>query len=246
MNHVLQALRFVALAHQSVELDPDLGLAGGGHFVMMYFGDQPHLFHAQTHGRANILLRIHRWHREIAALESGAMAEVAALVNPFGVPAGFGGIDLIETAADVRAPANVVEDEEFVFRPEERRVADTRRFQVSLGTTGQRTRVALITLHGVGLDHIASQDQGRLFEERIDAGGHRIGHQNHVRFLDALPTGDGRTVEHFAVLEHIFIHGADGHGDMLLLATGVRESIIHELDALFLDQLHHISSIHCH
>jgi hypothetical protein len=34
-----------------------------------------------------------------------------------------------------------------------------------------------------------------------------IGHQNHVRFLDALPAGDGRTVEHLAVLEHIFVHG---------------------------------------
>jgi hypothetical protein len=56
---------------------------------MMHFNFDAHLFQRQAHGGANIVQRIHRRHREIAALDPGAMAEVAAFIGAFGVPAGF-------------------------------------------------------------------------------------------------------------------------------------------------------------
>ncbi len=246
LDHVFQDLHFVGLAHQGVETDADFALAGGGDFVVMHFYPQTRLLQRQAHGGADVVQGIHRRHREITALDAGPMAEVAALISAFRVPAGLGGINLVEATADVGAPANVVEDKEFVFRTEVGGVGDAGGFQIRLGAAGQRARVAFVTLHGVGLDDVAGQNQGWFFEERVDEGGDRIGHQDHVRFLNALPAGDGRAVEHLAVLEHILVYGANGHGDVLLLAAGIGEAIVHELDALFLDQLHHIGSIHCH
>ena len=246
LYHVLQTLYLVGLTHQGVELDADFGLASRGDFVVMHFGHQPHRFQTQAHSGAEILHRIHRWYREVATLDTRTVAEVATLVSALGIPAGLGGIDLAEATTDVGTPAHVVENEKLVFRTKEGGVADTGGFQIGLGATRQGARIPLVTLHGVGFDDITGQDQGRLLEKRIDGSSHGIGHQDHVRLLDALPAGDGRAVEHLAVLEYILIHGADGHGDVLLLATGVRETIIHELNALLLDQLHHISSIHCH
>ncbi len=187
---------------------------------------------------------IDRRHREVTALDPRTMTEVAAFVSPFRVPAGFGRVDLVEATADVRAPADIVENKEFVFRPEIGGVGNPGGLQIGFGTTGDRTRIALIALHGVRLDHVTGQIQRRLFKKRIDAGGFRVRHQNHVRFLNALPAGDGRAVEHLAVLEDIFADLADGDGNVLFLATGVGEPVVHKLDALFFHQLHHISSFH--
>jgi hypothetical protein len=91
-----------------------------------------------------------------------------------------------------------------------------------------------------GVNDVAGQDQRRLFEERVDVGRVRIGHQQHVRSLDALPAGDRGTVEGMARRELVFVEMGDGHGDVLLLATGVGEAEVHELDFVFLNDVHHI------
>ena len=246
LDRVFQRLHFIGLAHQGIEQDADFALAGGGDFVVMHLNGMAHLLQRQTHRAANIVQRIHRRHREIAALDAGAMAEVAAFISTLGVPAGLGGINLVGTAADIGAPAYVVENEKFIFRAEIGGVGNAGGLQIGFRPPRHRTRIALVTLHGVGFDNIAGQQQSWLFKERVNTGGGRIRHQDHVGFLNPLPAGDGRAVEHLAVLEHIFVHGADRHGDVLLFATGVREAVIHELDALFFDQLHHIGSIHRH
>jgi len=46
------------------------------------------------------------------------VTEVAAFVHFFGVPGGFFGIDFHEAAADVGAPADIVENEELGLRAE--------------------------------------------------------------------------------------------------------------------------------
>jgi hypothetical protein len=43
-----------------------------------------------------------------------------------------------------------------------------------------------------------------------------------------------------AVLELVFVEGGDRHGDVLLLATGVGETEVDELDVVFLDHLDNV------
>jgi hypothetical protein len=94
--------------------------------------------------------------------------------------------------------------------------------------------------------HVAGQDQRRLFEERVDVGGVRVRHQQHVGGFDALPAGDRRTVEGVARGELVFVEMGDGHGHVLFLAAGVGEAEVDELDFVLLHHLHHVGNCLCH
>src|SRR5512144_1994751 len=98
------------------------------------------------------------------------MAEVAALVNPLGIPTGLAGIDLIEATGDIGPPTDIVEDEKLILRAEKGGITDAGGFQIGFGAPGYRPGITLVTLHGGGFDHVTSQDQGGLFIERIDSG----------------------------------------------------------------------------
>jgi hypothetical protein len=134
-----------------------------------------------------------------------------------------------------------VEDEELGLRTEVGGIADADGLQVGLGALGD-----------------ASADRGRspcrrpgsttsqvrisvgLFEERVDVGGVRVRHQQHVRGFDALPAGDRRAVEGVARVELVFVERATRHRDVLFLAAGIGEAEINELDFVVLDHLHHV------
>jgi hypothetical protein len=100
--------------------------------------------------------------------------------------------------------------------------------------------IAVVGLAVAGLDHVAGQDQRGFFEERVDVGGVRVGHQLHVGGFDALPAGDRRAVEGMARNELVFVKVRDRHGGVLLLATGIGETEVNELDFVFLHHLHHV------
>ena len=132
VHRVLQHLHFVGLAHQRVGVDADFALAGGGDFVVVHFDLHAQLFERQAHGRAQVLERIDRRHREVAALHAGTVRLVAFLVVLARAPRRFDRIDLEERALHGRAVAHVVEDEEFVLRAEQRAVADAGGLEVGL------------------------------------------------------------------------------------------------------------------
>src|SRR5690606_16124640 len=50
----------------------------------------------------------------------------------------------------------------------------------------------------------------------------------------------GGAVERMAGGELVLVEMRDRHGHVLLLATGVREAQVHELDFVFLHHLHHV------
>ncbi len=104
-----------------------------------------------------------------------------------------------------------------------------------LGALGERARIALIALHGHRFDDIATQVDRGLFIEGVDHRGRRIRHQDHVRLIDALPAGDGRAVEHLAVLKKTLIHQARRNGDVLFLTNRVSKAEIGEFSLFFLD-----------
>src|SRR3546814_10386612 len=82
------------------------------------------------------------------------------------VPGGVNRIDLDEAALQAGIVTDRIEDEEFVFRTEERGVGNTRRLQIFLGALGKRTRVTAVALAGGRLDDIAGNHQRRIVEER--------------------------------------------------------------------------------
>src|SRR5258708_32455970 len=112
------------------------------------------------------------------------------------------------------------------------------------GAFRQGTRIASVTLHGHRLDDIAAQNEGGLLVERIDDRSRRLGHQNHVRLVDALPSGDRRTVEHLAILEESLIHQSGGYGYVLFLANSVSKAEIDELRIFFFDEFQNIGGGH--
>ncbi len=240
LHHVLLQLHPVGALQQRAELGTDFHLAGVRHLVVMHFDRNAERLEDQTHLGAHVLERVDRRRREVAALHRGPVAGVAVLVLLAGVPGPFLGLDLRETARHVVAPAHAVEHEELGFRAEERGVAQARGLHVGLGTLGQRPWVALVGLAVAGFDHVAGQEQRRLLEERVDVGGVRVRHQQHVRSLDALPASDRRPVERVARTELVLIEMGHRHGHVLFLATGVGEAEIDELDFVFLHHLHHV------
>ena len=76
---------------------------------------------------------------------------------------------------------------------------------------GDAARVAAVGLLGAGLGDGAGQREGRHGAERIDEGGGRVGHGQHVGGLDGLPAADRGAVEAEAFLEDLLGQLADRH-----------------------------------
>ncbi len=147
MDDVFVDLHVVAAFRQRVELEAKFVLRGGD-FVMMLFRLDAHVAHDGEHFGADVLRAVHRRHGEVAALDAGAMAQIAAFIFGAGVVGAFGGVDVIEALVHLRVETHVVEDEEFGFRAEIGRVADARRVQIFLGGLGDGARAAVIGLAG--------------------------------------------------------------------------------------------------
>ena len=64
----------------------------------------------------------------------------------------------------------MIENEEFVLRPEERLVGDARRCQVRFGAIGEGARTAVVSLHRGRLDDVAAQVDGGFVREDVDNG----------------------------------------------------------------------------
>ena len=176
MDHIFVDLHVVAALGQRVELEAKFML-GGGDFVMVLFRLDAHVAHDRQHLAAHVLLGVDRRHREIAALDAGAMAEIALLIFGAGVVGAFLGVDVIEALVHADIEAHIVEDEELGFRAEIGGVADARGIHIGFGGLGDGARAAAVALAGGGLEHVADQDQRGLGEEGIDHRGVEIGHQ---------------------------------------------------------------------
>ncbi len=174
--YVLENLHLVGLAHQGIELSADFILAGSGHLMMVDFRHQAHFLQGQHHGRTQVVLGIHWRYREIAALDPGAVADIAIFIDLFGVPGGLVGIHFAEGTAHVCAPAHIVEDKEFRFGAEKGGVGDLGGFQIGFSPFGQGAGVAFITFHGDRLHDVAAQVQCRLIHEGIQHSGAGIRH----------------------------------------------------------------------
>ncbi len=214
------------------------------HFVVMLFGLHPQFFHDRQHFAAQVLGRIDRIDREIAALDARTVAHIALGIDLGRVLRQFGRVESVAGVVRRDRPADIVEDEEFGFRAEIDRIADAGRLDIGQGLLGDRTRVAVIGLVGVGIHDIAEQEQRRLLVERVDIGRLQVGAQLHVRLVDRLPAGDRGAVEHGAVFEEVGVDQADVEGHVLHFAAHVGEAHVDILDVLVLDELENVCRSH--
>ncbi len=180
---------------------------------------------------------VDRRHREIAALDRRTMAGIAVGIFLVADIGAFVAVDLVERGVHRVLVAHVVEDEEFGLRPEIGRVADAGRDEIVLGLLGDRARIAAIGLAGQRLVHVAEDDERGLRRERIEHRGGAVGHQHHVAFVDRLPAGDRRAVEHHAVGQEILGDRADMMGQVLPLAARIGEAEIDVFDVVLLDHI---------
>src|SRR4029077_4148169 len=132
--------------------------------------------------------------------------------------------------------ANVVEYEEFGFRPEEHGVADAHRLDHRLGLLGHAARIAVVRLAGGRLQYVAGDDHGGFGEERIDRRGHRVGHHANVGFVDRLPAGNGRAIEHRTLGKDFLVDHADVESHVLPLAARIGEAQVDVFYVVVLDR----------
>ncbi|CAL4867588.1 hypothetical protein MMA231_01845 [Asticcacaulis sp. MM231] len=172
------------------------------------------------------------------------MAHIAFGVNLGGVVRQFDRVEGVAGVVRRDRPAHVVKHEEFSFGTEVNRITHTGRLRIGEGLLGDRTRVAVVRLVGVGVHDIAEHEKRCLLIEGVDIGRLQIRAQLHVGFVDGLPAGDRRTIEHGAVIEKFFIDQVDVEGHVLEFALNVGEANVNILDVLFLDELENVCCGH--
>src|SRR5690606_9156693 len=146
LDHVLGGQQFVGLLHQRAELGADLALAGIGHLVVVDLGLDADGLQRLAHLGADVVQRVQRRDREVAALHARAVAGVAALVLAAGVPRGLFGVDVEEGVALVVGVGHRIEDEELGLGAAEGLVGDAAGLEVGLGAAGDAARVAAVGL----------------------------------------------------------------------------------------------------
>jgi hypothetical protein len=193
----------------------------------------------RRHLRTEVLVVVHRRHREVALLGAGLVAEVAAGLLPGRVPGALDRVHEVRRLVGAVLEAHVVEDEELGLRAEERGVGHAGGLQVVLRLLGHVPRVAGVVLEGERVGDVGVDHQRLAGPERVDVGGRRVREQDHVRLLDLLEPPDRRAVEAVAVLEGALLQSGRRHGDVLHDAGQVAEPVVDELDSLVVDERQH-------
>ena len=139
--------------------------------VVVLFATHAHFVDIVDHFGTDVVGRVNRLYREVAALRTRTVAAVAAFEFGAGVVGAFFGVQLIAHAFASGGPANVVKHEELRLCAEICGVADTSGFHVCECAFRGRTRATLVTLASGRFDNVTNDDQGRLCGERINNCG---------------------------------------------------------------------------
>ena len=186
---------------------------------------------------------IHRGDREVAAFDVRSVAAVAGFDVGGAVPDAFFADDFKHDFVHAGLVFHFVENEKFVLRAEVGGIGNAGGFEVGLGTAGQRPRVARVALHGVRLDDVAGEDEGFVRVEGVDVGGRRVGHEDHVGVVDALPAGKGGAVEHFAFFKEVFVD-VRRVADVVFFAFAVGDAQVEVFDVFVVDELQNVAGGH--
>ena len=240
LDDVLLQQRPVGTFHQSRELGADFTLASTCYFVVVHFNWNAHGFEDLAHLVAHVDGAVHWGDREVATLGAWTVSAVAAFQLGSAVPRCFVFVDLIEAVAGLIAPTNFVEQEKLWLRTEIGHITQACGLEIRFRALGDGAGIALVGLAVCGFDHVADQDQGWLFDERINEGAACVRAQQHVGGFDAFPACNGGTIESLAFVKLIFAELGNRDGDVLPLATGIGEAEVNKLDFVVFHHLHHV------
>ena len=242
VDDVFELLHFVGLAHEGVVAHADFALAGGD-FVVLHFHALADAGQQFAHFGAQVVQGIDRGDGEVAALDVGAVATVAAVDVGGAVPDAFFADNFKHDLVHTGLVFHFVKDEEFVLRTEKGGVGDAGGFEVGFGAAGKRARVARVALHGVRLDDVAGEDEGFVRVEGVNVSGGRVGHEDHVGVVDAFPAGKGGAVEHFAFFKEVFVD-VRRVADVVLFALAVGDAQVKVFDVFVVDELQDVAGGH--
>ncbi len=189
VDHILVDLHVVGSRGERLEFRAELVLRSR-HFVVVLFDMNAHLLHDRQHFAAEVLAAVDRVGGEVAALRARTVAEIACFIGSVGVRREFDGVEFEAGLVGIRGELHIVEDEEFRFRAEHDRVANTGRLEIGLCELRGAARVAGIGFARGRLQNVAEDGERRLCVERVDRRRRGVGQQNHVRLVDRLPAGN--------------------------------------------------------
>ena len=244
MNNVFVNLNFIRFFGHGIEAGCHFVLTCGCYFMVMGFNNQTHLFHDHTHGGTDVLRRVYWRNREVTPFHARTVTFVTAFVFGRGVPRTFNVIDRDMGAGDRGTKADVVEQEEFWFWPEQDGISDAGGAQVLFSAFRDGARVTVIALQGAWLEDIAADDQGRFFVERVNDRGGRVRHQDHVRFVDTFPATNRGAIKHFAFFEEFGIYLMRRNRDVLFFTFGIGEAQIDKLHFVLVQHRQNVFSGH--
>jgi hypothetical protein len=200
----------------------------------------------QHHVGADVLELVHRRNREVALLVARLVTEVGPVGRPLEtrIPVAGFGIDEVEAIVVALVEADGVEEEELELRTDIDGISDARLLDVRFGLLGDVARIARVGLARDRILDVADQHERRHSREGVHLRRRRVGHQQHVGFVDGLESADGRAVESETVLEDALAQLRDGNREMLPEAREVDEPEVHDSCALFLGQFQHVLRVH--
>jgi hypothetical protein len=132
--------------------------------------------------------------------------------------------------------ADVVEDEKLSFGTKKSGVGDPGLLQIGVGLSSDIAGIATVVLASQWVLDVADQHEGREFRERVDKRRRGVGNQQHVAFVDLLPTTDARSVKPLAVQKSVFSQTANGNRGVLPRPDEVHKTQINRTNALFAAQ----------
>ena len=246
LRAVLVPEDLVGHLRERVEAHVDLGLAAGGHLVVVHLDPHADRLQGQHHVGPDVLELVHRRHREVALLVARLVAEVRLVGRALlaAVPGARRRVDEVVARVVVLVEADGVEEEELQLGPDEDRVGHAGLLDVGLGLLGDVAGVARVPLAGDRVLHVADQDQRGHRGERIHLGRARIRDQQHVGLVDGLEPPDRRAVEAEPVLEDALAELGHRDREVLPETRQVDEAEIDDLDAFLLGQLEDILGGH--
>src|SRR5208337_1797905 len=160
----------------------------------MTFRAHTDLLHRQDHLGTDVLLRIHRRHREITLFVSGLVSEVRVLALS-GVPLTLDGIDVVVAVVIRAVEPDIVKDKEFGFRTEPGHIADPCELKVFFSLLSDVSGIARIFFLCHGIDYIADHRKGWDGCKRLHHRRDRVRNNQHVTGVYRLPSPDAGSIE---------------------------------------------------
>ncbi|MBA7589415.1 hypothetical protein ES708_31500 [subsurface metagenome] len=200
LDHVLVLKQLVRHGHQARKAHVDLSLTSRGCLMVLRLDFDSDTFENQHHLGAQILLAVRRRNRKVPFFVPGLVAQVRRL-NPSGIPAPFYRIDMVVALMLVLIETDVVEDEKLRLRSEIGGVGQLGLFEVILRFYGDMPGIPGVILACNRIADVADQYECFFGQKGIDEGRFGDGLDQHIRFVDALPAPDARSVETETILK---------------------------------------------